>query len=113
MPEEPAMAPSEPESLSTFEAPPPEPPMSEPERFPEFAEKEDATVIDTGEPLQGFDLQPPPPPVEPEIVSEGGQKSDRNRNLIIAVVAAVLLCCCCLIVAAAAGIASGNLPAGF
>lgn len=113
IPVEPAMAPSEPESLSTFEAPPPEPPMSEPERFPEFAEKEDATVIDTGEPLQGFDLQPPPPPVEPEIVSEGGQKSDRNRNLIIAVVAAVLLCCCCLIVAAAAGIASGNLPAGF
>ena len=113
MPEEPAMAPSEPESLSTFEAPPPEPPMREPERFPEFAEKEDATVIDTGEPLQGFDLQPTPPPVEPEIVSDGGQKSNRNRNLLIAVVAAILLCCFCLIVVGAAGIASGYFTTGF
>ncbi len=113
MPEEPAIASQEPEPLSTFEAPPPELPKREPELFPEFAEKEDATVIDSGEPLQGFDIQPPSPPVEPELVPEGGQKSDRNRNLIIAIVAVILLCCCCLIVLAAAGIVTENIPISF
>jgi hypothetical protein len=113
VPEEPAVTPPEPDSLSTFEAPPPEPPKSEPERFPEFSEKEDATIIDSGEPLQAFDMQAPPPPIEPEIVADGGTKDNRNRNIIIAVVAAILLCCCCLIVLAAIVITNGNVSTTF
>lgn len=65
----------------------------------DIPKKEEAPIIDSGEPLPPFEYEtePQPPMKEARIVEDKGGKSNRNRNIIIGIAVLFLLMCCCLI----------------